>query len=64
VLAGSPSAFGKLIAEETDKWAKVVKFSMSDVVVQAAQSGETPLEYMLRVMRDQTQEDHAPGRVS
>jgi tripartite-type tricarboxylate transporter receptor subunit TctC len=27
VLAGSPAAFGKLIAEETEKWAKVVKFS-------------------------------------
>ncbi len=27
MLAGSPAAFGKLIAEETEKWAKVVKFS-------------------------------------
>jgi tripartite-type tricarboxylate transporter receptor subunit TctC len=27
VLAGSPADFGKLIAEETAKWAKVVKFS-------------------------------------
>ena len=26
-LAGSPAAFGKLIADETEKWAKVVKFS-------------------------------------
>ncbi len=26
-LAGSPSDFGKLIAEETEKWRKVVKFS-------------------------------------
>jgi len=26
-FANSPSAFGTLIAEETDKWAKVVKFS-------------------------------------
>jgi tripartite-type tricarboxylate transporter receptor subunit TctC len=26
-LAGSPADFGKLIADETDKWAKVVKFS-------------------------------------
>jgi tripartite-type tricarboxylate transporter receptor subunit TctC len=26
-LAGSPSDFGKLIAEETDKWGKVVKFA-------------------------------------
>jgi tripartite-type tricarboxylate transporter receptor subunit TctC len=27
VLAGSPADFGKIIVEETDKWAKVVKFS-------------------------------------
>jgi tripartite-type tricarboxylate transporter receptor subunit TctC len=27
VLAGSPAAFGKLIVEETEKWAKVVKFA-------------------------------------
>jgi tripartite-type tricarboxylate transporter receptor subunit TctC len=27
VLAGSPSEFGKLISEETKKWAKVVKFA-------------------------------------
>jgi tripartite-type tricarboxylate transporter receptor subunit TctC len=27
VLAGSPADFGKFIAEETEKWAKVVKFS-------------------------------------
>jgi tripartite-type tricarboxylate transporter receptor subunit TctC len=27
MLAGSPADFGKLIAEETEKWAKVVKFS-------------------------------------
>jgi tripartite-type tricarboxylate transporter receptor subunit TctC len=27
VLAGSPADFGKLIAEETDKWGKVVKFT-------------------------------------
>ena len=27
VLPGSPAAFGQLLAEETDKWAKVVKFS-------------------------------------
>jgi tripartite-type tricarboxylate transporter receptor subunit TctC len=26
-LAGSPADFGKLIAEETEKWAKVVKFA-------------------------------------
>ena len=27
VLAGSPTDFGKLIADETEKWGKVVKFS-------------------------------------
>jgi len=27
VLAGSPAAFGKLIADETEKWAKVIKFA-------------------------------------
>ena len=27
VMPGSPDEFGKLIAEETEKWAKVVKFS-------------------------------------
>jgi tripartite-type tricarboxylate transporter receptor subunit TctC len=27
VLAGSPADFGKLIAEETEKWGNVVKFS-------------------------------------
>ena len=27
VLAGSPADFGKLIADETEKWARVVKFS-------------------------------------
>jgi hypothetical protein len=27
VLAGSPADFGKLIAEETQKWGKVVKFA-------------------------------------
>ena len=27
VLPGSPADFGRLVAEETDKWAKVVKFS-------------------------------------
>jgi hypothetical protein len=26
-LAGSPTDFGKLITEETEKWSKVVKFS-------------------------------------
>jgi tripartite-type tricarboxylate transporter receptor subunit TctC len=27
VLSGAPADFGKLIADETEKWAKVVKFS-------------------------------------
>jgi tripartite-type tricarboxylate transporter receptor subunit TctC len=27
VMPGSPADFGKVIAEETEKWAKVVKFS-------------------------------------
>jgi tripartite-type tricarboxylate transporter receptor subunit TctC len=27
VLPGSPADFGKLIADETEKWAKVIKFS-------------------------------------
>jgi len=27
VLAGSPTDFGNLIAEETEKWGKVVKFA-------------------------------------
>jgi hypothetical protein len=26
-LQGSPADFGKLIADETDKWAKVIKFA-------------------------------------
>jgi tripartite-type tricarboxylate transporter receptor subunit TctC len=26
-LAGSPADFGKIIADDTEKWAKVVKFS-------------------------------------
>jgi tripartite-type tricarboxylate transporter receptor subunit TctC len=27
VIAGSPAEFGKLIANETEKWAKVIKFA-------------------------------------
>ena len=27
VLPGSPAEFGKLIADDTEKWAKVMKFS-------------------------------------
>jgi tripartite-type tricarboxylate transporter receptor subunit TctC len=30
-LAGTPAEFGKLIAEETEKWGKVVKFSGAKV---------------------------------
>ena len=26
-LSGSPADFGKLIADETEKWAKVIKFA-------------------------------------
>ena len=29
VLAGSPSDFGKLIAEETEKWGKVIELPVS-----------------------------------
>jgi hypothetical protein len=36
---------------------KAVAELMGDVVVQSAMSGETPLEYMLRIMRDANQED-------
>jgi tripartite-type tricarboxylate transporter receptor subunit TctC len=27
VLAGSPADFGKLIAQDTEKWGKVIKFA-------------------------------------
>jgi hypothetical protein len=27
VLAGSPADFGKVIAEDTEKWSKVIKFA-------------------------------------
>ena len=27
VLPGSPADFGKLVADETEKWAKVIKFA-------------------------------------
>jgi tripartite-type tricarboxylate transporter receptor subunit TctC len=27
VMAGTPAAFGKLIVDETEKWAKVMKFA-------------------------------------
>jgi hypothetical protein len=26
-MAGTPADFGKLIADETEKWAKVIKFA-------------------------------------
>jgi hypothetical protein len=26
-LSGSPAAFGKLIADETEKWGKVIRFA-------------------------------------
>jgi tripartite-type tricarboxylate transporter receptor subunit TctC len=31
LLPGSPADFGKLLADETDKWGKVVKFSGAKV---------------------------------
>jgi tripartite-type tricarboxylate transporter receptor subunit TctC len=31
VLAGTPAEFGKLMADETEKWGKVVKFSGAKV---------------------------------
>ena len=34
-LGGSPSEFGQLIAEETEKWGKVVKFTGLDRNVQS-----------------------------
>jgi hypothetical protein len=27
VIGGSPADFGKLVADETEKWARVVKFA-------------------------------------
>jgi hypothetical protein len=36
VLAGSPADFGKLIADETEKWGKVVKFAGDQTRVTAA----------------------------
>jgi hypothetical protein len=27
MLSGSPAEFGKLIADETEKWARVIKFA-------------------------------------
>jgi hypothetical protein len=30
VLPGAPAEFGRLIAEETEKWAKVMKISGGD----------------------------------
>ena len=39
VLPGSPSDFGKLIVEETEKWAKVVKFSGAKSVASVIRVG-------------------------
>jgi tripartite-type tricarboxylate transporter receptor subunit TctC len=38
-LAGSPAEFGKLIADETEKWAKVIKSRPSDPAAWAAFGG-------------------------
>ena len=35
-MAGTPADFGKLIADETEKWAKVIKFAGIAAI------GETP----------------------
>ena len=38
VLTGSPADFGKLIADETEKWGKVVKFPAPSRTSRAVQS--------------------------
>ena len=43
VLPGSPADFGKLIADETEKWAKVVKFARHQAGVIRANSGDRPV---------------------
>ena len=45
VLAGSPADFGKFIAEETEKWGKVVKFS-------GAQAGLIQFRYSVTPFRE------------
>ena len=40
VLPGSPADFGKLIADETEKWAKVIQFGQHQAGVNGA-SGRT-----------------------
>ena len=42
VLAGSPADFGKLIAEETEKWGKVVRHQGG--LIRAAKLGESRLD--------------------
>ena len=42
ILSGSPADFAKLIAEETEKWAKVVKHSSMQVEVEPG-TGPAPL---------------------
>jgi tripartite-type tricarboxylate transporter receptor subunit TctC len=37
-LAGSPADFGKLIAEETEKWGKVIKFAGINGVIRSRYS--------------------------
>src|SRR5262249_45924839 len=40
VLPGSPADFGRLIAKETDKWAKVIKFAN----IKPEEAVDTPLD--------------------
>src|SRR5262249_51630675 len=42
VLAGSPADFGKLIADETEKWGKVVKFAGIDIAGLKSRSAAVP----------------------
>jgi hypothetical protein len=49
VLAGSPADFGKLIAEETEKWAKVIKTDLGGDVL-----ARSPADYG-KLIADQTE---------
>ena len=51
VLPGSPADFGKLIADETEKWAKVIRFSASRRIElgHAARHSITPVPRMAAV---------------